>query len=128
VITLLLPLEYLSETGGPDLINGFVPSCGKTIPRFLCPKMFSIFKRMGKLRLELSYGHESRRLYRQNSGAGGGRPRIAGHRIRVQDIVVLHEQQGQSLDEIVSAYPQWSVTDEAHQAHARVQERVIVDN
>jgi uncharacterized protein (DUF433 family) len=39
-------------------------------------------------------------------GVCGEKPRIAGHRIRVQDIVVLHEQQGQSPDEIVSAYPQ----------------------
>jgi uncharacterized protein (DUF433 family) len=42
-------------------------------------------------------------------GVCGGKPRIAGHRIRVQDIVVLHEQQGQSPDEIVSAYPQLSL-------------------
>ena len=45
----------------------------------------------------------------KTSGVCGGKPRIAGRRIRVQDIVVLHEQQGQSPDEIVSAYPQLSL-------------------
>mgnify|MGYP001340842208 CR=1 FL=1 len=36
----------------------------------------------------------------------GGKPRIAGSRIRVQDIVVWHERMGMSADEIVSRYPQ----------------------
>ena len=40
----------------------------------------------------------------------GGRPRIAGHRIRVQD-VVLWAEQGQSPDEIVSSFPQLSLAD-----------------
>src|SRR4051794_22075074 len=43
-------------------------------------------------------------------GVCGGKPRIAGHRIRVQDIVVWHEQQGRSPDEIVSHYPQLSLS------------------
>lgn len=34
-----------------------------------------------------------------------GRPRITGHRIRVQDVVALHERGGYSPDEIVSMYP-----------------------
>jgi uncharacterized protein (DUF433 family) len=34
-----------------------------------------------------------------------GQPRIAGTRIRVQDIAVLHERLGLSVDEIVSRYP-----------------------
>lgn len=38
-------------------------------------------------------------------GVCGGKPRIAGHRIRVQDVVVWHEQMGMSVDEIVSRYP-----------------------
>ncbi|HEY3243891.1 MAG TPA: DUF433 domain-containing protein [Phycisphaerae bacterium] len=38
-------------------------------------------------------------------GVCGGRPRIAGHRIRVQDIVEWHERMGFSPDEIVSLYP-----------------------
>jgi len=37
-------------------------------------------------------------------GVCGGKPRIAGHRIRVQDVVVWHEQMGMSPDEIVSRY------------------------
>lgn len=38
-------------------------------------------------------------------GTCGGKPRIAGHRIRVMDIAVCHEHQGMSPDEIVSTYP-----------------------
>ncbi|NJL53478.1 MAG: DUF433 domain-containing protein [Hydrococcus sp. SU_1_0] len=34
----------------------------------------------------------------------GGKPRIAGHRIKVQDIVIWHEKMGMSPDEIVSSY------------------------
>lgn len=44
-------------------------------------------------------------------GFCGGKPRIAEHRIRVMDIVVWHEQQGMSPDEIVSACPGLTVTD-----------------
>jgi uncharacterized protein (DUF433 family) len=35
----------------------------------------------------------------------GGRACIAGHRIRVADIVVWHERRGYSPDEIVSLFP-----------------------
>jgi uncharacterized protein (DUF433 family) len=42
-------------------------------------------------------------------GICGGRPRIAGSRIRVQDIVVWHERMGTSADEIVSRYPHLSL-------------------
>ena len=41
----------------------------------------------------------------------GGKPCIAGTRIRVQDIYVWHELQGSSADEIVSRYPQISMAD-----------------
>lgn len=34
----------------------------------------------------------------------GGKPRIDGHRISVQDIVVWHEQMGMSVDTIVAEY------------------------
>lgn len=34
----------------------------------------------------------------------GGKPRITGHRITVQDIVVWHERLGVSADEIASEY------------------------
>ncbi len=44
-------------------------------------------------------------------GVCGGKPRIAGHRIRVQDIVVWHEQMGMSVDEIVSRYPSITLAD-----------------
>jgi uncharacterized protein (DUF433 family) len=43
-------------------------------------------------------------------GTCGGKPRIAGHRIRVQDIVLWTEQ-GQSADEIVAGFPQLSLAD-----------------
>ena len=38
-------------------------------------------------------------------GVCGGKPRIAGHRIRVQDVAVWHERMGMSPDEIVLHYP-----------------------
>jgi uncharacterized protein (DUF433 family) len=38
-------------------------------------------------------------------GVCGGRACIAGHRIRVMDIVVLHEMRGMSPPEIVYQYP-----------------------
>ena len=38
----------------------------------------------------------------------GGKPRIAGHRIKVQDIVIWHETMGMSPDEIV--YNHLSIT------------------
>jgi uncharacterized protein (DUF433 family) len=41
----------------------------------------------------------------------GGKPRIAGSRIRVQDIVVWHERMGLSADEIVSRYPHLTLAD-----------------
>lgn len=44
-------------------------------------------------------------------GVCGGKPRIAGHRIRVQDIVIWHERMGQSADEIVTRFPQITLAD-----------------
>ncbi len=38
-------------------------------------------------------------------GVCGGRPRIEGHRIRVQDIVIEHEWQGMSPEEICREHP-----------------------
>ena len=43
-------------------------------------------------------------------GTCGGKPRIAGHRIRVQDIVLWTEE-GRSADEIVAEFPQLSLAD-----------------
>jgi len=44
-------------------------------------------------------------------GICGGKPRIAGHRIRVMDIVIWHEKLGLSPDEIVSVYPTLTLAD-----------------
>lgn len=44
-------------------------------------------------------------------GVCGGKPRIAGHRIRVQDIVIWHEKMGLSPDEIVYHYPSITLAD-----------------
>jgi uncharacterized protein (DUF433 family) len=43
-------------------------------------------------------------------GTCGGKPRIAGHRIRVQDIVLWTEE-GRSADEIVAEFSQLSLAD-----------------
>ncbi len=37
-------------------------------------------------------------------GVAGGKPRIAGHRITVQNIAVWHERLGKSMDEIAAEY------------------------
>jgi uncharacterized protein (DUF433 family) len=37
-------------------------------------------------------------------GVAGGKPRIAGHRITVQDVVIWHERLGLSADEIATEY------------------------
>ncbi len=44
-------------------------------------------------------------------GTCGGKPRIAGHRITVQNIVICHERMGLSPDEIVAAYPTITLAD-----------------
>jgi uncharacterized protein (DUF433 family) len=41
----------------------------------------------------------------------GGKPRIAGHRIRVVDIVIWHEKRGLSPDEIIAMYPGLTLAD-----------------
>ncbi|MBB4067472.1 uncharacterized protein (DUF433 family) [Salinibacter ruber] len=40
----------------------------------------------------------------QTDGICGGKSRIAGHRITVRDVVVWHERQGWSVDQIASEY------------------------
>ena len=47
----------------------------------------------------------------QTPGVCGGNPCIAGSRIRVQDIFVWHERQGQSPDEIATRFPQLTLAD-----------------
>ncbi|GAB4579188.1 MAG: DUF433 domain-containing protein [Anaerolineales bacterium] len=37
-------------------------------------------------------------------GISGGKPRIAGHRITVQNVVIWHEWMGKSVDEISAEY------------------------
>jgi uncharacterized protein (DUF433 family) len=44
-------------------------------------------------------------------GFCGGKPRIANHRICVQDIVLWHQRSGMSPDEIVSAFPTIKLSD-----------------
>lgn len=44
-------------------------------------------------------------------GACGGKPRIAGHRIAVQDIVLLHQRQGMGPDEIALTYSAITLAD-----------------
>ena len=39
-----------------------------------------------------------------DAAIAGGKPRIAGRRISVQDIVIWHERLGKSADEIASEY------------------------
>ena len=44
-------------------------------------------------------------------GVNGPKPRIAGHRIRVQDVVIWHEKLGMSPDEIVHHRPSITLAD-----------------
>ena len=37
-------------------------------------------------------------------GVAGGKPRIAGHRITVQNVVIWHERMGMSADEIATEH------------------------
>jgi uncharacterized protein (DUF433 family) len=44
-------------------------------------------------------------------GVCGGKPRIAGHRITVQNVMIWHEQMGMSPDEIAATYPSITLAD-----------------
>ena len=44
-------------------------------------------------------------------GVCGGKPRIAGHRIRVQDVAIWHDDHGLSPDDIVAEYPTITLAD-----------------
>ncbi len=60
-------------------------------------------------------------------GTCGGRPRIEGHRITVEDVAIWHERMGMSPDEIVSSYPTITLSD-VHAALAYYYEnRVRID-
>lgn len=45
----------------------------------------------------------------QTPGVCGGKPRIDGTRIRVQDVMIWHERLGRSAEEIVRQFPQLSL-------------------
>jgi uncharacterized protein (DUF433 family) len=60
-------------------------------------------------------------------GICGGKLRIDGHRITVEDVAVWHERMGMSPDEIVSAYPSITLSD-VHAALAYYEEhRALID-
>jgi len=44
-------------------------------------------------------------------GVCGGKPRIAGHRITVQNIVIWHERMGMNPEEIAATYPSIGLAD-----------------
>jgi uncharacterized protein (DUF433 family) len=44
-------------------------------------------------------------------GICGGRPRIDGHRVTVEDVAIWHERMGKSSDEIVSSHPSITLSD-----------------
>ena len=50
-------------------------------------------------------------------GVCGGKARLAGHRVRVQDVVLWHEHQGLTPDEIVARIPSLTLA-EIHTALA----------
>lgn len=54
--------------------------------------------------------NDARRIVR-TAGVFGGKPHIAGHRIKVEDVAIWHERMGMSPDEIVSAYPSITLSD-----------------
>jgi len=60
----------------------------------------------GRTETESTSGHIAK-----TPGVCGGRACIAGHRVRVQDIVVLHEQRGLSVKEIQEEYPGITLAD-----------------
>jgi uncharacterized protein (DUF433 family) len=45
------------------------------------------------------------------SGVCGGKPRIAGHRITVQNVAIWHERGGMTPDEIISQHPGITLAD-----------------
>src|SRR5438067_5135741 len=51
------------------------------------------------------------------TGTCGGKPRIDGHRITVEDVAIWHERMGMSTEEIVSAHPSITLS-EVHAALA----------
>lgn len=52
-----------------------------------------------------------RRHIESNAERCGGKPCVAGTRIRVYDVYVWHEHEGRSADEIVSSFPELTLAD-----------------
>jgi uncharacterized protein (DUF433 family) len=44
-------------------------------------------------------------------GTCGGKPRLAGHRIKVADVAIWYERMGMNPDEIVSTWPSLTLSD-----------------
>lgn len=89
-----------------------IESRDAVLPHPVVPAMPKISFRIPK---ETGYNHRMQPVIEKQHiettpGVCGGKPRIAGHRIRVEDIVLWTEQ-GQSVDEIVSSFPQLSLAD-----------------
>ena len=61
--------------------------------------------------MSLAIPASARTSIESQPGVCGGKPCLAGTRIRVQDVFVWHELQGQSADEIVSRFPQLTMAD-----------------
>lgn len=47
----------------------------------------------------------------QSPDVMGGKARIAGHRVRVMDIVIWHEKRGLTADEILALFPSLTLSD-----------------
>jgi uncharacterized protein (DUF433 family) len=54
---------------------------------------------------------EIRQRITKTPGVCGGKACIAGHRIRVMDIVVLHEKRGMTPEQIAAQYPSITLAD-----------------
>ncbi|MDZ8026050.1 MAG: DUF433 domain-containing protein [Nostoc sp. DedQUE11] len=76
-------------------------------------KISRIFEIINNINLTKKYhvNPYHQRTHRNSPGVCGGQPRIAEHRIRVQDIVIWHEQMGMSPDEILYHHPSISLAD-----------------
>ena len=66
-------------------------------------------------------------------GLCGGKPHIAGHRIKVQDIVISYKDMGLSPAEIIDRYPTWTLAN-VHAAlayyydhEAEIQQQILED-
>jgi len=90
--------RFFSRRGRPGLTRDRVPrAAGSPLP--------SVFRMRYNRRMEpvtLKYVESAQ-------GRCGGKPCVVGTRIRVWDIYVWHELQGQSAEEIVHQYPQLSL-------------------